>query len=233
MEKLLYPFWHPNKGREQLRDELVQLLGPQLKREKGVHAVQINVSDEHFVPHEGSLQSLQRTQPGFQGMINIWIDTSFLRKPLEQRIRQHVAGFHGYSVVESQPIVNTTQPVKPGTRLDALSQLVFLEKPKHMEHQAWLNTWWNLHTQVAIDTQSTFQYVQNAVLRPLTPNAPTFHGIIEECFPKDAFISQEVFYDAVGDKQKLQANYQAMMDSCARFVDMAQMDLIFTSQYTV
>jgi hypothetical protein len=232
MEKLLYTFWHPKKTGTQLRDELVQLLGPQLKRERGVHSVQINVSDEFFTPHPGSLQPLQRTQPGLQGTIGIWVDTSYFRGPLEQRMRQHV-GFHGYSVVESQPIVNTTQPVRPGARLDALSQWCFLTKPKHFAHQDWLDIWWNSHTRVAIDTQSTFQYVQHAVLRPLTRNAPMYHGIIEECFPPAAFVSQEVFYDAVGDKARLDRNFKAMMDSCTRFVDMNTMELIFTSQYTI
>lgn len=232
MEKLLYPFWHTSKSGAQLRDELVQLLGPQLKREKGVHEVQINVADEYFTPHADSLQPLHRIQPGLQGVINLWVDTSYYRGPLEQRMRQHV-GFHGYSVVESEPVVNTLKPARPGTRLDALSQWCFLTKPKHIAHQDWLNIWWNSHTQVAIDTQSTFQYVQHAVMRPLTPNAPLLHGIIEECFPAESFTSQAVFYDAVGDEAKLQRNYQAMMDSCARFVDMNQMDLIFTSQYTI
>lgn len=231
MQKLIYAFWHPGKNPAALRDELVQLLGPQLKREAGVHAVQINISDEHF--SGPGLQPLHRMQPPVQGIINIWVDSSYFRKPLEQRIRQHVAGFHGYAVVESQPIVNTKQPVQAGKRLDALSQIVFLEKPKSMDHQEWLTVWLESHTRVAIDTQSTFQYVQNVVLRPLTAGAPVCHGIIEECFPPAAFTDQAVFYDAVGDEKKQQANFKAMMDSCARFIDNTTMDIIFTSQYTI
>lgn len=231
MEKILYPFWHPRKSGEQLREELVGLLGPQLKREKGVYSVQVNVADEHFVPSDKSLQPVYRTQPGFQGVIGLWVDSDYHRRPLEQRMRQHV-NFHGYSVVESRPIESRKQ-TSHGKRLDALSQWCFLTKPKHFSHQRWLDTWWGLHTQVAIETQSTFQYAQHAVMRALTPNAPLLHGIIEECFPPEAFVSEEVFYDAVGDREKLARHQKAMMDSCARFVDFQQMDLIFTSQYVI
>lgn len=231
MEKLLYAFWHPKKNGSQLRDELVQLLGPQLKREKGVHSVQVNVADEYFVPNGQSLQSVHRIQPALQGVISLWVDSGYYRKPLEQRMRQHV-NFHGYSVVESRPI-ESRQVAQPGQRLDAFSQWCFLTKPKHFSHQRWLDIWWDSHTQVAIDTQSTFQYAQHAVMRALTPNAPLLHGIIEECFPSEAFVSQEVFYDAVGDKEKLARHEKTMMDSCARFIDFQQMDLIFTSQYVI
>jgi len=232
MEKLIYSFWHPQKDIKALRDDLVQNLGPQLKQQAGVHGVQINITDEflHNVP--GSLQPLHRQQPPVQGIINIWVDTSYYRAPLEALIGRHVSGFHGYSVVESKPIVND-KPAGPGQRLDALSQIVFLEKPQAMDHQAWLADWLNRHTQVAIDTQSTFGYVQNVVLRPLTPNAPMLHGIIEELFPFESFTSQEAFYDAVGDAAKLQRHFQAMMDSCASFIDRERMDIFHTSQYII
>jgi hypothetical protein len=231
MQKLIYAFWQPDRDAAALRDALVGELGPQLKRQSGVHGVQVNVTDEHFTGP--GLPPLFRTQPALQGIINIWVDTSFTRQPLEQLIARHVAGFHGYSVVDSQPIVNTKQPPVPGRRLDALSQIVFIEKPAAMAHRDWLTTWLELHTQIAIDTQSTFQYVQNAVLRPLTPGAPEYHGIIEECFPPAAFTDQAVFYDAVGDEPKLQSHFKQMMDSCARFIDRERLDIIYTSQYVI
>lgn len=38
-------------------------------------------------------------------------------------------------------------------------------------------------TPVAVETQSTFGYVQNVVARRLTPDAPAIDGIVEELFP--------------------------------------------------
>jgi hypothetical protein len=70
-------------------------------------------------------------------------------------------------------------------------------------------------------------------MRALTPNAPLLHGIIEECFPPEAFANPEVFFDAVGDAGKLDRHQKIMMDSCARFIDFNEMDLIFTSQYVI
>ena len=41
------------------------------------------------------------------------------------------------------------------------------------------------------------------------------------------------FYDAIGDNEKLARNEKEMMESCARFIDFDQIDVIATSQYVV
>ena len=55
----------------------------------------------------------------------------------------------------------------------------------------------------------------------------------------EAMSDPQVFFDAVGDADKLQRNVRAMMDSCSRFIDFDEangqhmIDVVPTSQYVV
>ena len=84
---------------------------------------------------------------------------------------------------------------------------------------------------VAIDVQSTFSYVRNEVVRPLTSDAPAWGGIVEEGFPLEALSDRRVFYDAVDDEEKFRRNLEAMIESCAAFLSMERVDSHPMSEY--
>ncbi len=71
---------------------------------------------------------------------------------------------------------------------------MFLQRPRRLSEQQWLEVWQGSHTRVAIDTQSTFGYRQNVITRPMTYAAPPFDAIVEENFPQEAMTSQHAFY---------------------------------------
>lgn len=98
---------------------------------------------------------------------------------------------------------------------------------------AWRDIWERQQTQVAVDTQANFEYVQNLVVRPLTYGAPAFAAMVEECFPAAALHDEAVYFDAVGDPARLAEHQRLMMESCARFIDFDRIDCIPTSQYDV
>jgi hypothetical protein len=100
-----------------------------------------------------------------------------------------------------------------------------------MTHEAAIAHWHSHHTRVAIETQANFEYVQNLIVRPLTADAPAYDAYVEECFPAEALTRPEVFFDAVGDSAKFDANLAAMMDSCHGFLDFSRVDIIPTSQF--
>ena len=66
------------------------------------------------------------------------------------------------------------------------------EQQPRLSYEQWLDIWHNSHTRVAIDTQSTFGYRQNVVVRPLTYLAPPIDAIIEENFPPAAMSDRNV-----------------------------------------
>jgi hypothetical protein len=125
----------------------------------------------------------------------------------------------GYLVCESEPKPNTTARPGPDSRVPGFAQLVPLRVPEGLAWGEWRRRWQGSHTSIALATQSTFRYVQNVVLRPLTAGAPTYAAIVEECFPLAAATDLHVFFDAVGDDAKLARHMAAMSESCDRFMD--------------
>ena len=91
--------------------------------------------------------------------------------------------------------------------------------------------WHSHHTRVAIDTQANFEYVQNIIVRALTPNAPDYDAFVEECFSPEAMTVSAAFFDAVGDDEKFARNTKDMAESCAGFIDFSRIDIIPTSQF--
>ncbi|WP_395407538.1 EthD domain-containing protein [Pseudoduganella sp. UC29_106] len=233
MEKVIYALWREPRVTEEafaatLRGELSrQLLA------LGARGLQVNVCDEAVAPAAALRQS--QTQPPIGGAVSLWLDSANaqFRKPFDQAVAAVCSHMAAYVVSESVPIRNTRHPARPGERTEGFSQLAFLSVPPRLTPEAWLDIWHGHHTQVAIDTQDNFQYVQNFVVRPLTYGAPRYAAIVEECFPAAAMTDPQVFFDAPGDPEKFKRNLDTMMDSCSRFIDFDKIDVVPTSQYVM
>ena len=233
MEKIAYVLWRdPHVSAQEFRHYLRTEVADKLLA-LGARGVQVNVADDAVLPAAGLRQVT--TRPQMDGVLWLWVDSAInqFREPFDNVISAAIARVAGYLVTESQPILNTRHPAKPGERTAGFSQLAFLKRPPCLTPEAWLDTWHNSHTQIAIDTQDNFQYVQNVVVRPLTYAAPVYDAIVEECFPSDAMNNQHAFYNAVGDDAKFQRHLQTMIDSCQRFIDFDKIDVVPTSQYVI
>lgn len=225
----MYALWKP--AGVDAAEFCQQLRGPvqQALLKSGVRNLRLNLVDAEIAPAEGLRQVNSR--PAWDALVSMWVDTAIRRSDQEAVLAGCSERFHGYLVTESEPIVNDKHPAEPGQRVAGMNQVVFLQRPQRLSYQHWLDIWHGSHTQVAIDTQSTFGYRQNVIVRPLTYAAPHYDAIIEENFPAAAMTSQPAFYEAEGDDDKFKRNLQAMMDSCARFIDFDKIDVIPTSEY--
>ncbi|MFS8977940.1 EthD domain-containing protein [Cupriavidus necator] len=233
MEKVVYIVWRDSQaGPEEFARRLRTTLADKLLA-LGARGLQINVADAAVLPAAGLRQV--NTRPQMEALVSVWMDSAIdsLRQPFDLAIEAAAGRMAGYLVTESQPIRNTRFPAAPGERTPGFAQLAFLKRPPRLTPQAWLDTWHNHHTQVAIDTQDNFLYVQNVVVRPLTHAAPPYDAIVEECFPDAAMTDPQAFFDAIGDEEKFQRHLQAMMESCQRFIDFDKIDVVPTSQYIV
>ena len=231
MEKMIYVVWkHEGDSEKVFRQKLLEKVSPQLI-DLGARRLRIGVVDEDVAP-AASLR-METTKPPIAGLVSIWVDTSTRRLPFEEVLQGAVARLVGYLVTESEPIVNTKHMVADGQRTPGMYQVVLLRKPPRLSHEQWLEIWLGSHTQVAIDTQSTFGYRQDVVVRPLTPAAPPCDAIIEEYFPAEAMTDPMVFYNAVGDEAKRKRHEKAMLDSVMRFIDFDKIDRIPMSEYTM
>jgi hypothetical protein len=135
----------------------------------------------------------------------------------------------GWLVEERTPLDPPAVP--DGERADALANFAFLRRPPAMPYDEWRADWLERHTQVAIDTQGTFGYVQNPVIEPVTDGAPEVAGIVEELFPMAAMSDHHAFYGSGGDEEEFQRRFALLMESCARFGADTGLDLVPTSRY--
>ncbi len=219
MEKIVYLLVGPaGPPVPDLSDRLRHDTAPELTR-LGARAVQVNVADESLghpfgvVPEAGTDQIL--------AAVSAWVDTAEgnrLTAALPEP-GSDGASWHGWLVCESEPMPNRAHPPGPDGAVAGFAQLVALARPPHLSWGEWRNIWQGSHTAVAINTQSSFRYVQNVVFRALTPGAPPYAAIVEECFPSEASGDLHVFFDAVGDDERLSRHMAAMSESCDRFMD--------------
>lgn len=100
-----------------------------------------------------------------------------------------------------------------------------------MSQQEFIRIWHDDHRKVAIETQSTFGYVRNEIVRALTSDAPVqWSAIVEESFPIEALDDPMVFFDATTPEQ-YSANLNRMVESCNRFLSLEAIEVTFVSEY--
>lgn len=231
MEKIIYTLWRsPHDSVDTFSQHLRGGVAEQLFT-LGARGLQVNVADADVAPASGLRQENNRPLP--DATLSLWADSanSDVRRPFDDVLKAVSSRMAAYLVCESVVIRNTRFPAHPGQRTHGFSQMAFLSCPPRLTRDAWLDTWRNHHTRVAIDTQDNFLYVQNLVVRALTHGAAPVDAIVEEAFPPAAMTDPMAFFDAPGDEAKFQQNLAAMMDSCSRFIDFDKLDVLPTSQY--
>ena len=187
----------------------------------------INVRD---APVRASLMTLTTLDPPVQALVSLWTQQSYgpqIRGALEILAREAdlVAA---YLVTESAPMPPPTSP--PGARAAGLANIALLRRPADMDEATWLTRWHRDHTPVAIDTQSTFGYVQNYVVRALTADAPPISAIVEELFPIESVTSLHAFFGAADDAD-LADRLGKMVASTSAFGANVNIDTVATGRY--
>lgn len=229
MEKLVYVVWRrpdatPLEFREQVCGDTAKRL-----REAGAQRIAASLVDDAVQDKLG--QRLTRLEPPIDGIVSFWLENSDDRAPCEAALADATARVAGYLVVESVPLVDTTHAPGVGERTPGVNMLALLERPERLTWDEWIRIWHDEHKRVALETQCTFRYVRNVVVRPLTDGAPAWEGIVEEGFPSEAIGNPAVWYDAEGDAEKLKAHIARMVESCQAFLDLDRVESHPASEY--
>jgi len=82
----------------------------------------------------------------------------------------------------------------------------------------------------ANETQATFGYLQNRVLRPVH-GTEQVDALVEELFPMEAMTDVHAFYGSGGDDAELQRRLTLMIESVTRFGAHENLDILPTSRY--
>lgn len=229
----MYALWRPDAvAADDFRDDLLADLVPALRALPAVQGLRLTVADSAVAEAEGRRMESHAPLPG--AMVSLWVDDAGAAQDWEPLLAAAAERFAGYLVAEAEPLVAREQhPSVPGERQYGMCHVVFMSPPASLSRDEWFRVWKDSHTQVAIDTQSTFGYRQNVVVRVLTDGALASHAIVEENFPPEAMASDHAFYATGGDEVVLEQHMQAMMASCARFIDFEQIDVIPMSEYLI
>jgi hypothetical protein len=224
MEKIVCALWRKDgEDAEAFAARLREALPPALE-EAGARGIRLNLRDAAVAPASGLIQQWQ--EPQQDAVVQFWLPSANarFRAPVDAVLANHTGHFAAWLVSESTIIANDGD-----TR--GWSQASFITFRHDIPRDQAIAHWHGHHTQVAIETQSDFEYVQNMIVMPLTANAPAYDAFVEECFPDEAMSDPAAFFDAVGDPVRFDANLSAMMQSCKAFIDFARIDVIPTSQY--
>ena len=227
MEKLMYLVWADQGETDaHVAQRVLSTLEGGID---GVSSLRAQVADADVADGHG-LRQEQIELPS--AVVSFWVTSAQFRAQAEQRIIALSDRVAGYLVSESEPLV-TPDALKREARTSGFCQIALLRQPQRLTRDEWLHWWLDNHTTVAIDTQSTFSYRQNVVVRPLTASAPEIDAIVEESFPIAALTDPATFFDAVGDESRLADHTQRMMESCARFIDFEEIGVWPTSEYSI
>lgn len=229
MEKLVYVLWRqPERSIGSFREAILGEVASDLKG-LGARGLSVNLADELAAYAQGMRITRMPEPPS--GTVSIWLDTALNRDPVQRLLEAVCQRLTGYLVLESVPLVNSTQIAPLGERTPGITTVAFLEKPAAMTYESWIGQWQGHHTQVAIETQSTFLYIQNLIVRAVTPEAPPWCAIVEEGFPAEAPTDPMVFFAAGNSREKLEENRRRLLESCGKFIDFARLESHPMSSY--
>lgn len=194
----------------------------------GFPGLSVNVRDGAV---RDSLMTFTTLAPPVAAVVSMWTQQCYgegiaAALSMLQKEAEHLAA---YLVTESVPLV---PPLETGQRTPGLANIALLRRPAALNEETWLGRWQRDHTPVAIETQATFGYTQNWVVRALTPDAPAITGIVEELFPVEAISDLKAFFGAADDSD-LHDRLSRMVASTTAFGANQNIDTVPTSRYVL
>jgi hypothetical protein len=195
--------------------------------EIGLPGLAINVRDGEV---RDSLMTLTTLDPPVIALVSLWTQQSYGDQvhAATEVLQKECDMVSAYLVTESVPL--PPPDTVPGQRTPGLANVALLRRPDDLDEATWRERWHLDHTPVAIETQATFGYTQNTVVRPLTAGAQNIAAIVEELFPIGAISDLHAFFGATDDDD-LRDRMERMVASTAAFGANQNIDTVPTSRY--
>jgi hypothetical protein len=229
MEKIVSVVWKPAVASDAEFGKRLREAAPELIR-LGAMNVRVNVVDEHVAA--GTHARVGRMDPPKAGCVSFWLDEADdLQGALLETLAACSERVAAYLVVESIPLHNTAHLAPTGERTPGFNLVTGIEPKDGLAYDDFLGLWHDEHRKVALETQSTFAYVRNEIVRALTPDAPPWAAVVEESFPIEALTDPAVWYAAAGDPERLDAHRRRMVESCVAFLAIDRVESHPMSEY--
>jgi hypothetical protein len=216
MEKIACVLWKPSGVPDESFAKDLRAAAPELVR-RGAIGVRVNAVDDSVAA--GGAARVGRMDPPKSAFVTFWLhEADAVRGPLLDALAARAARVAAYLVVESVPLRNTTQLVPPGERTPGFNLVTCIEPKAGLAYEEFIRLWHTEHRVVALETQSTFAYVRNEIVRALTPDAPRWAAVVEESFPIEALTDPAVWYAAQDSPERLEPHRRRMIESCLAFL---------------
>jgi len=232
LEKIIYAFWRrPNQDLQRIDEWLTGHVVPWLAQRSDVLGARVLVeASEYAIP--------AKANPDGQlcGLLSVWMSSYQDRAPVDETVRQGpVHAWHAWLVTESVPTAYGSDLTWPlGQRSPGLTRACLLDKPAGLDEARFLHLWHEVHRKTAATIHPNWSYVRNEVVRPLTPGAPRFRGIVyESTRSAEDTIDPNRFYRANGDAALLEANRRLALEESEAFIDMETMQYQLMWEYLV
>jgi hypothetical protein len=170
---------------------------------------------------------LQTFEAPVTGLASVWTDDE--PEQVIDAVGSYADRVVGWEVEERVPLEPPAVP--DGQRTDGLAQVALLRVPAGLAYDEWRAHWQGPHTQIAIDTQATFGYIQNRVIRRLSEDTPPVDAVVEELFPSAAMHDIHAYYGSGGDQAELDRRMTLLMESVSTMGADRDLDLVATSRY--
>jgi hypothetical protein len=235
MDKLIYILWDSDRqSREERQRTLLEVVAPKLL---GAGANKLTL---YIVDQDANVKSSAPFHPGERmcADVSLWLESLEQRAPLEEIIRTAGYRFAGYLVDE---VIYTEyggnrhsgpRNWPDGQRSPGIVAVTLMERPKRLSREEWIKRWHGKQSPISEAMQPRSRYIRNAVVRPLTPDAPPYEGIVEEAWPSVRHITNPfIFYGAGRNPLKLAWNMLVMLRSVTGFLDLTRIRTTNTSEY--
>ena len=227
MEKLASVLWKPSGQTDQaFADALLGSARELAKR--GAMRLRIDVCDDAVAAGAGV--RVGRMDPPKAAVVFYWLDLADDRGPVEAALAGLSDRVETFLVVEAEPKKNTTHVAPLGERTPGFNFVTCIERKPGLSDAEFLEHWHVEHRRCALETQSTFAYVRNEIVRAYSPSAPAWDAIVEEAFPIEALTDPRVWYKAESDEQ-LASHRKWMIESCLAFLALDKVEAHPMSEY--
>ena len=182
MEKIVYLTFPPEGfNATDYRNQLLTRLSPRTILSNGVSGLTVSVNDLlQDIPRPMLLLGNAET---LGAAVSVWIDSLDNRTPLETVLSADGTRVDGYLVTESIPQACVDRNWPDGERSPGVTHFTWFDKAQDLSDADFFYNWFEVHTPFSFELHPLrWEYVRNAVARPLTPGAPAVRAIVGERF---------------------------------------------------
>jgi hypothetical protein len=240
MEKLVYVLWAdgaPDSG-DALRARLLAETVPRLQQ-LGGRGITVNVHDSDAALAPSPVPTPAAEEPHV-AEVCLWLDSYDRRQGADEAVAAAGPRFAGYLVTESLfEDYGSTPHSAPrdwpdGTRSPGVLTVSLVHRPAGLDYRTWIERWHGRQSPLSGALQPRCRYVRNEVIRPVTPDAPQIDGIVDEAWPSAGHVADPMlFFNAAGDRDRLNSNISAMLESVTACLDLGRLRNSTMSEYLV